>query len=383
MSNDRAETSLSQDDDSRTTATEPSSTEGKRWWSRLTKEMLSQPVVFFAAILFGCLLIFTAGLLHGLLSWRVGIELLLLGGALYLGVVILKKPESPAAAWRTTRERFREAARADTATSSTSHTPVDAPAAPGDHYGYLPVAFCCTVLALVLAVLAVMAIWDLSFEQIGPWLLALGAIVFAVLSLIALSYAPPGPNWVQRIAGIDGRLLLAVVGLAVVALATLRYFDYGDTGAPPSQWWLALVALGLLITLAGAGPGRRRKSPGTAAHAVEHARRAFEQAAQAEAYHQKTELITSATGTDHDPDAPAAVAERAASHARAFAQNAKREATNALELEEGVGTKVGAAKRDAEAAAKSAYAARLAHDRAEEDQRTSKADQASDPGAPS
>lgn len=348
-----------------------------------TNDGPTQPFVFFAAILVACCLLLAAGLLHGLLSWRIGLEILLAGGAIYVLWVLWKQPGLPATSWGKAQRRFRAAVRTHVITTvgprPTDHkvatgdpvplTDPDDVVTPEDQYWYIPVAFLCIILGLILAVVAIMNIWELGFDQISPWLAAGGAAAFGVLALMAISYAPPGPNWVQRIAGIDGRMLLAVVGLAIVAVGTLRYFDYGATGTPPSQWWLAVVALGLLVTLSGAGAPTESRRPPKAAEAVEHARRAAELAGQALAYRQKTELISDPSSAIDDDVAPPVMAERAAKTAEARAQAAGRLAADALELEEGVGSKVSQAKIDADAAAAWAREAQLAHVRAEEERR--------------
>ncbi|MFW2335590.1 Yip1 family protein [Ilumatobacter sp.] len=388
MSHDRAETSLSQGDDSRTTASEqpPGTGDKTKKSTRLADEMLTQPFVFFASILAACLLLLIAARLEGVLSWRFGLELLLVGGAAYVLWVIFMRPEKIPSSWKNVQRRFGQAIEAHKSATDRDDLELSdgqSLLSPEDQYWYLPIAFFSTVASVTLVVLAVKQTWDLTTEQLTPWLLGLGAVAFGILALMAISYAPPGPNWVKRLSGVDGRILLVMIGLAIVAFGTLKYFDFGPTGVAPSDWWLALVGLGLVITLAGASKPRRhdgntrqrfRGGP-VASEAVRHADRAVELAARAQAYKHKTELISGPSSASGDPDSPLTVAERAAQSAQARADEAQRQATHAMELQEGVASKVGEAKQGADAAAKATADARHAHLQAEVAWRTARSEE--------
>ncbi|MEM7322625.1 MAG: hypothetical protein AAF531_06035 [Actinomycetota bacterium] len=238
------------------------------------------------------------------------------------------------------------------------------------------------VAAVPVGVLAIMAIWDLGFGDVWPYLLAAAAVLLLVLALMAISYAPPGPNWIHRIAGIDGRALLVMVGIAVVVLGTLQFFEYGSDGSPPSDWWLTVVAAGLLIGLIGLSrrrhdDGRHGSAAGLAAtveqiHAA--ARRTRRHAGQADQARRRAELAT----TDND-DTNYSEAVRAAQAAEISANQADEVAdraagkwraaetatTDAAKAADELTKMLAETRRRADAAASSAKAARNAADQLE------------------
>jgi hypothetical protein len=336
----------------------------------------STPFVLLSATVVAMLLLLIAALILGL-SLEVGAVVILVLTAVAMLLAAGMRSNLLQRMWRDARRQLEAVAQTHAAPSSpngceeSTDETIRSARTPEDQFWYLPVAFVCAVVGVFLAVLAVMSIWDVSFVDVIPWLLTLGAVIFAILTLMAVSYAPPGPNWVQRIAGVDGRVLLSMLGLFIVLFATAEYFDFEVGEAPPSDWWLALAAIGLLIGLAGTNPPRtaKRRLRPTADDAAAHANRALESAALATAYERKAKVIGDATGANETVTEATQRAQQAASDAAMSATQASQQAQFAKELEKGVGTKVGRAADTAKAAAASSEVAQLAHRQAKAAQR--------------
>lgn len=336
----------------------------------------STPLVLLSATVVAMLLLLIAALILGM-SWEIGAVVILVLTAIALLIAAGMRSKLLQRMRHNARRQMEVVAQTHATTSSPNEgeestgKTIRSARTPEEKFWYLPVAFGCAIIAMVLAVLAIVSIWHLSFDDVFPWLLTLFALVFAVLALMAFSYAPPGPNWVQRIAGVDGRVLLAMLGLIIVLYATLEYFDFEAGEVPPSDWWLGLTAVGLLIGLAGTKPPRtvkRHRRP-TAGDAAAHANRALESAALATAYEQKAKVIADATGANETVTEATQRARHAAADAVESAERARQQARYARELEKGVGTNVGRAAHRAKAAAASSEVAHVAHRQAKAAQR--------------
>lgn len=216
---------------------------------------------------------------------------------------------------------------------------------------FLPFSLVFALLAAGLGVLAVIDGWDLSLADVTPWVLGGLSLVAAIIALMFFSYAPPGPNWVQRLAGIDGRGLLIMVGVAIVALGTLEFFDYRD-GQEPGLGWLAIVGVGLLIGLIGIGrqPRSRRDHTATLWEAARHARRS---AIDAERFRARAE-----SDAPSPQDARYLRAKEAADEAARRADEADKAVHNASDKEVQVLRLTDVANRKAAEAAQQARVAR-------------------------
>ncbi len=197
---------------------------------------------FFVAVLASSLLVF------GVLAWRGAID----GEtAVAIGVVVivvaLLLVGAGAAGYLGRAHRWLRAPSGNAAA---------APAATRlQVYWFVPVTIVCVPAAVVLIVIAVMEIGDLAFDDVLPWLLLGGAAVLLVLALIAASYAPPGPNWAERVTGLDGSMVLLIVGTVMTVFGTFGLFDFGAEEESPTTLWVVLIAGGLLVALSGMAKG--------------------------------------------------------------------------------------------------------------------------------
>ncbi|NND74179.1 MAG: hypothetical protein HKN44_04155 [Ilumatobacter sp.] len=158
-------------------------------------------------------------------------------------------------------------------------------------YWPVPVGALLLVSGLVFGVVTVVEVQNYRFDDIAPWLFGGGAALCLMLALVAISYAPPGPNWIERIAGIDGASVLLIIGAAMTAYGTLGLFDFGSEGGDPSNWWVALVAAGFVIALVGIARGDEQDEAAdvlrsSARDAARSAREAVEQKARAASYYE-------------------------------------------------------------------------------------------------
>lgn len=307
--------------------------------------------VVFEIALGVVLLVAAASVADWITSEQAAITFLCIGGAALLISAIVSSGRRHGL-WRWVVETAEQA----------MNTATDGKAEESGLYRFALLALGFTVAAIPIGVMATMALWDLAFSDVWPVLLAGCALLLLMLALMAISYAPPGPNWIHRIAGIDGRALLVMIGIAVVVLGTLQFFEYGSDGSPPSDWWLGVVAIGLLIGLIGLSGNRRGVRPvadgqgeSTADKVRTAARRARRHSTEAEEARRRAELAA----TDED-NAQYREAARAAAAADSAAEKAERAADRAAESETEITSLLAETARDARAAEVAARAARNA-----------------------
>lgn len=114
------------------------------------------------------------------------------------------------------------------------------------------------IIAAVSVLLAVIALTGYEWADLAPWVLGAFGGVCVIGALMAFSYAPPGPNWIERIAGIDGGTVLVLLGGSMTVFGTFGLFDFNTESEDPSVWWVALVAAGVILLLVGVA----RERPG-------------------------------------------------------------------------------------------------------------------------
>lgn len=108
------------------------------------------------------------------------------------------------------------------------------------------------LLSAMSATIAVLAIGGISWQKAWPWALLVASVLLALVALAVQSYAPPGPNFVERALAVQIEPVLIISGAGLTLLGTLFWFDLDSRGPKdPSNWWLAPIAIGLLLLTVG------------------------------------------------------------------------------------------------------------------------------------
>ncbi|MGI9615828.1 MAG: hypothetical protein ACR2QO_23145 [Acidimicrobiales bacterium] len=184
---------------------------------------------------------------------------------------------------------------------------------------------------------AIALIWStlrigrVAWVDAWPWILLGVGAAAAFGALVVQSYAPPGPNLVERAMAIEAEPVLVMAGIGLTTFGTAFWFDFGDDDSGrPSDWWIALIAFGIVLLLIGvlrtfARAEHRQNDPlEEAAGVAQRARRA---AAAAE------EAVAAARATPNPAgSAPSLPAIAMVVDTRALASEAERLADRSLEF---------------------------------------------------
>ncbi|MGI9603170.1 MAG: hypothetical protein ACR2QE_14885 [Acidimicrobiales bacterium] len=123
---------------------------------------------------------------------------------------------------------------------------------PWERYWYMPVGVLLLAGSAVFFVMAIVGIGNVEFDTVLPWLWLVIAVVVFLLALVAFSFAPPGPNFIEKALAIDGASVLIMIGIGMTAVGSLAMFDFGDDDAQtPSLWWTVLIVAGIVVFLVG------------------------------------------------------------------------------------------------------------------------------------
>lgn len=106
-------------------------------------------------------------------------------------------------------------------------------------------------LAAIFILIAVLAIGGIPWETARPWVLLAIGLLLALTALVVQSYAPPGPNLIERALTVDIEPILIVIGSVLTLIGTIYWFDFGSNNPQPNRWWVALIGAGLLILIVG------------------------------------------------------------------------------------------------------------------------------------
>ncbi|MEM8925723.1 MAG: hypothetical protein AAGD35_19640 [Actinomycetota bacterium] len=117
---------------------------------------------------------------------------------------------------------------------------------------WLPLASTLAFVGVVLVVGALLRIAEVAWSDAWPWiLLGIGAAALFG-ALVVQSYAPPGPNLIERAMKTEAEPLLVVLGIGLVAIGTGYWFDFGSNDADsPSNWWIVVIGIGVVVLMVG------------------------------------------------------------------------------------------------------------------------------------
>ena len=117
---------------------------------------------------------------------------------------------------------------------------------------WLRTAVVLTVASAIALVWSTLRIAEIPWADAWPWILfGIGALS-AFGALVVQSYAPPGPNLIERAMRTDAEPILVIAGIGIAGLGTAFWFDFGDDDSGrPSDWWIVLVAAGIVLLLIG------------------------------------------------------------------------------------------------------------------------------------